>query len=346
MLGREAIGTVTESLLIPDVSAPLPWQAQVWSRLTRQMEDEQLPHALLLTGPQYTGKSLLAMALARALLCAKPVGGLNCGKCHACHLSASGSHGDFRWLQPEGKSRVIKIEQIRKVMEFSNRTAGFGLRKVMVIAPAEGMNINAANALLKLLEEPAANTYIILVCHRLQGLPATIRSRCQLLRLATPPREQSLAWLDRVCGSRAGSDAFLDLGGGRPLLAAQLHGQPAADKLRLARRAMADLFGGRSGVAPLAAALAEDELDVALAHLVEGVQLLVRGLDSQRLASPQAKAAFHILDEIQQVRRAIDGGSNPNRQLLLEALLAKVQRELGDGGLGDNIGRNPRGAHQ
>jgi len=177
---------------IAEVSVPMPWQAQTWSRLTLQLAQDQLAHALLLTGPRYTGKTTLALALARLLLCATPLAGLNCGKCHSCELSASGSHGDFRWLEPEGTSKVIKIDQIRQVVEFIGRTASFGLRKVIVIAPAESMNISAANALLKVLEEPGSNTYLILVCHRPHGLPATVRSRCQFLRPPFPSRGQSL----------------------------------------------------------------------------------------------------------------------------------------------------------
>lgn len=329
---------MTSLASLPAISTPLPWQEESWSQLGQQLGRGQLPHALLLVGPEHTGKARMALALARLLLCASPEGGLNCGKCHACELSASGSHGDFRWLEPEEKSRVIKIEQVRQLVDFTNRTAGFGLRKVVVLCPAESMNSSAANALLKSLEEPAADTYLLLVCDRLQGLPATIRSRCQMLRLAVPEWEQSLAWLDPITGKRPRSEALLDLAEGRPLLAAELHGSDGSDRLLAVRQALGDLLhGGKPKLPALAGLLAEDSLEQVLALLVSALQGELRGLGGEQLASASARAAFRLLDELVGIQRAVNAGSNPNRQLLIETLLAKVQLELGAGGLGDNI---------
>ncbi len=100
---------------------------------------------------------------------------------------------------------------------------------------------------------------------------------------------------------------------------------------------MAGVFAGESGVGALGAALANEPLERALGQLVDGIQSLLRTLDGPALVSAQARAGFQLLDEMMGIQRAINGGSNPNQQLLLSALLAKVQRLLGDGGLGDKI---------
>lgn len=319
---------MTELAGLPEVSAPLPWQGQDWLHLNKQLGKDQLPHALLLAGGQYMGKSRLALALARLLLCHQPSGGLNCGHCHACELSASGSHGDFRWLEPEEKSRVIKIDQVRRVVEFSNKTASFGQRKVVVLAPADSMNVNAANAFLKSLEEPAADTYLILVCHRVHSLPATIRSRCQMLKLQVPDTQQCLEWLDQGTGDRQQSEKLLSLADGRPLLAEQLYRSDSADGLAKLRLGLQGLLTGRVSVPDTGALFNEVGVEDFLAQLAVELQGLLRTLSQPQLTSRQGRAAFLLLDQIVRLQRAVSAGANPNRQLLVEALLAKFQREL------------------
>ena len=193
-----------------------PWQDELWQRWAGLRT--RLPHALLLKGPQGVGKFDFAMNLAQSLLCEKPAAtGLACQQCPSCHWFQQETHPDFRLLQPDalsasdeegeekdaekkpGKkpSRQISVGQIRELSDFSNLSAHQGGYRVVLIHPAETMNANAANALLKTLEEPSANMLIILVSHKPQQLLPTILSRCLALAVPTPSPEASAAWLQQ-----------------------------------------------------------------------------------------------------------------------------------------------------
>ncbi len=312
---------------LPAVSVPLPWQSTLWSRLLEQIEQQRLPHAMMLVGSPGIGKERLALALARLLLCHAPSGGLNCGQCKGCELSRNGAHGDFRWLQPEGDSRVIKIDQVRGAIDFANQTAGFGQRKVLVIAPADAMNTSAANALLKCLEEPAPDTHLILVSQRLHGVPATIRSRCQLLKLSVPAAEEALAWLDQQTGDRAQSQQLLALVQGRPLQAAALFEGADAQALQAVQTTLAGVVSGSVTVPDAAEATGALSMSELLALLVEFVETHIRQLDGPGLQRG-GRSAFELLDDLRRYQAAVAGGSNPNRQLLGESLLLSLRDRL------------------
>ena len=186
------------------MASPLyPWQAADWQRL--QTLRQRPPQALLLRGSAGIGKLLLATEFARSLLCRAPqADGLACGQCPSCRWFAQGTHPDFRLLQPESEtegedsaegddgkrkkkaSKQIKVEQIRELAQFCSLSAHQGGRRVVLIQPAESMNPNAANALLKMLEEPPADLLFILVSHQYQQLLPTILSRCLSFPLALP----------------------------------------------------------------------------------------------------------------------------------------------------------------
>ncbi|MCB1703378.1 MAG: DNA polymerase III subunit delta' [Halioglobus sp.] len=324
-------------LNLPAISTPLPWHEQEWALLHRQLGDGQLAHALLLVGRQHTGKQQLAMALSRLLLCAQPRDSLNCGECHACQLSGTGAHGDFLWVAPVEKSRVIKIDQVREVVRFTSKTAGFGVRKVIVLAPAESMNVNAFNALLKSLEEPAQDTHLLLVCDNMHGVPATIRSRCQILHLPTPGAAASLEWLDRTTGQRAQSEKLLALSDGLPLLAAELYCSGGAEEFAARRQVLPGLIAGRITVAQASALWEDLEMSAILEQFSADLQRLLVSLPKERLPTRQGRTLFSLLDEVSQLQRAVSAGSNPGKQLLLEALMSKVRRGLGADLLGDSI---------
>lgn len=215
---------------------PITLHSSVWSTL--QGRRAQLPHALLLTGQCGLGKFDLARAFVAGLLCEQPrEDGVACGQCLACGWQAQGNHPDFRLLTPdalgdgemeseEGKetkkkaSQQITIDQVRALDEFLNiGTHRAGLR-IILVYPAEAMNRNTANALLKSLEEPAPDTLFLLISSDPMRLLPTLRSRCQLVPVAVPPAERAIAAL-RAAGVDE-AEQWLALAGGAPLLAAEL----------------------------------------------------------------------------------------------------------------------------
>ena len=107
----------------------------------------------------------------------------------------AGSHGDFRWLAPEEGKRAIGIDAVRAAVGFVQKTAAYGTRKVLLIEPAEAMTAQAANALLKTLEEPPGSSVILLVSSQAGALIATVRSRCQSIVVAPPGPDQAQEWL-------------------------------------------------------------------------------------------------------------------------------------------------------
>lgn len=201
-----------------------PWQQQIWQSLHQRQQQARMPHALLLMGTEGVGKLQLALTLANAMLCNSPTeNGFACEHCKTCHLTKAGSHPDFKLVTPEEKSTSIKIDQIREVVEFVNETALQGGHRVIVINPATAMNTNAANALLKTLEEPTPNTLIMLICHQSLRLPATITSRCQRIHFHKPEKAIALEWLKNQPEQAAqDNELLLTLANGAPLKAREL----------------------------------------------------------------------------------------------------------------------------
>ncbi len=212
------------------MTAPAPqevlpsWLQEPWAALQGARQADRFPHALLLTGPAGVGKRLLLAALANSLLCHSNLpGGRACGQCPDCRLLAAGTHPDLARVGPdeEGKSGEIKVDAIRALASAEGLTAHRGGWKLILIDPAHRMNTSAANALLKTLEEPAPSTLLCLVSEQPSRMPATIRSRCQVLRLAVPPEAEALAWLvPRIPGFDAST--LLHLAHGAPLRALEL----------------------------------------------------------------------------------------------------------------------------
>jgi DNA polymerase-3 subunit delta' len=232
--------------------APLwPWLQQPLQSALQQLSGH---HAVLLHGPQGVGQFEFALALARSWLCESQPGGsvpqMACGRCPSCHLIDAGSHPDLQVILPEalqaslgwqasgtdeggdkasdkaeGKSKKlsqeIKVDAIRAVVQFSQHTASRGRAKVVLIHPAERMNLIAANTLLKTLEEPPGQVRFVLSGATLDQLLPTIRSRCQAWRLPMPDPMPAAQWLQAQTEGMSLEDAqvLLAAAGGQPLTA-------------------------------------------------------------------------------------------------------------------------------
>ncbi|KKW67824.1 hypothetical protein AAV94_08500 [Lampropedia cohaerens] len=212
---------------------------------------QQQGHALLLEGPSGLGQFELGLAYASAVLCERQPAGAPlqpaCGQCESCHAIAVHTHPDLLVLLPEAlqqewgwgapdaessgeakrkPSKEIRIEAMRQMITFSQRTDARGRGKVVLIYPAESMNTVTANALLKTLEEPPGNSRFVLVSDASHRLLPTIRSRCHAWHMHWPRPEAVASWLASSQGEAAPDgerlQAALAAAGGRPQDARQL----------------------------------------------------------------------------------------------------------------------------
>ncbi|KAF1698919.1 DNA polymerase III subunit delta' [Pseudoxanthomonas jiangsuensis] len=251
-----------------------PWQRRVYEQAVAALDSGRMGHALLLCGPAGLGKRAVAEALAQYVLCQARAGGEPCGRCRSCQLfgvraqrdpvetrpdgSLAQPHGHsahpdlvfvgYEWRLKPAPPRMrteIVIEQMRQLSERLEVSAGFESR-IALVDPADAVNYQAWNAILKTLEEPLPGRYLWLVCASPARLPATIRSRCQRLEMRLPPREEALAWLHRHGHAAEAAAEALEAARGHPGLAdAWLRG----DGLALRRQVAADLgaiAGGRA----------------------------------------------------------------------------------------------------
>lgn len=218
---------------------PLPWQRELWTRLVQWRPG--LPHALLLHGNRGIGKRHLFKAFAQLLLCESPADDKPCGKCAGCLLIAADNHPDLRWLVPAAQmpqrddadsddeeaadssarstkskaGRDITIDQVRRASEMLSISSHRGGRHVVLLHPAEALNVPAGNALLKMLEEPPPNSVFLVVSDELDNVLPTIRSRCVLLRSPRPTHDEALAYLRSLDVSDA--ESRLAEAGGAPV---------------------------------------------------------------------------------------------------------------------------------
>ncbi|MGU1826884.1 DNA polymerase III subunit delta' [Pseudomonas aeruginosa] len=315
-----------------------PWQQALWSQLGGRA---QHAHAYLLYGPAGIGKRALAEHWAAQLLCQRPAAAGACGECKACQLLAAGTHPDYFVLEPEEAEKPIRVDQVRDLVGFVVQTAQLGGRKVVLLEPAEAMNVNAANALLKSLEEPSGDTVLLLISHQPSRLLPTIKSRCVQQACPLPGAAASLEWLARALPDEPAEvlEELLALSGGSPLTAQRLHGQGVREQRAQVVEGVKKLLKQQIAASQLAESwnsvplpllfdwfcdwtlgilryqLTRDEEGLGLADMRKVIQYLGD-------KSGQAKV-LAMQDWLLQQRQKVLNKANLNRVLLLEALLVQ-----------------------
>lgn len=325
-----------------DGELPLPWLAAPLAEVLGQ----QRGHSLLLHGAAGVGTLHFGLTLAQAWLCEGTGMRRPCGTCGSCHLVQSQLHPDlfvllpevqrrgFGWLlvddKPEGDdkkkpSKQIRIDEVRAAIDWVHKTSARGRGKVLLIHPAEAMNLQAASALLKTLEEPPAGTRLALGVSDPALLLPTVRSRCQRVALPAPPRDQAVPWLE----SRGLKDAavLLAAASGRPLEALALaeSGVDAAAWSALPR-AVANGQGGALSGWPVPRAI--DAMQK-LCHDAMAVAVGAPARYFPAASLPRRADAAALSDWSKALARVAHHDEHPwNEGLLLEALVTQGRRAL------------------
>ena len=328
----------------------LPWLQGAQQRLRAAWAAQRLPHSLLLLSAPGLGAEQLANWITALALC-ESCDSRPCGACASCQLLRADSHPDSHRVRIEEDAHQIKVDQVRTLIESLTLKSYRGGFKVGVIEGAEALNANGANAFLKTLEEPTANTVLIMIARPNHRLPATIASRCLRLTLQPPSSEVATAWLSanvpahaaaqsdtqapagaRGAGERSW-EAALALAGGAPLLALERDAAAIAALDADMQEALSQLTAGSVDVTLLAERWLKSDPGLRITWLENWITCRVHeGIgagNSHQSAEPirlpaallkaKIRALFELLDAARDLRRLASTGMN--QQLALEALL-------------------------
>lgn len=306
--------------------------------LITAVKNHTLPHVYLFLGPEGVGKRATALALAKALNCLSREGDA-CDRCSTCLRIDRSVHPDVHLVEPQGQA--IKIDQIRQLQQLLMLHGYESPRKVAILDDAGKLTPEAANALLKILEEPPALTVFILVCQNLAELPATVLSRAQVLRFGLLSRGELVALLRQRGRSEGDAELAACLSRGRPGKALSLEVskvlQMRADALHLFTQAA---VGDHAALLASAEQWAKRKSDHDL--LFEMLLSLVRDLAVVRaggneatlvhadiradlaplMASLPSIGIWEVFEMIHTTQQALAHNANP--QLALEVMLLKL----------------------
>ena len=320
--------------------AQLPsWLDQTWQRLQKMHSQGRLPHAMVLSGAKGLGKRQLAEQLMASLVCQHPLQGQACEECKSCLLRHANSHPDIKRLAPEEEGKAILVDPVRQLQPWLAGTAQQGGAKVVIIEPANELNVNAANALLKNLEEPGNNTFFILLHDWPKPLLATIKSRCQSQEVAIPDAVMAIQWLaaQHAESSTDELQQVLQMAHGAPLLALKYLQQQAPAMRHQSLVDLTAILRNQTSVSMVAESWIKADVKQVLDWWLQWIQDLIKlqqTQDGQLVANQDVlkllqaiakkadiKQVFKLHDELLTSLDSLVQRRNINQQLMLEKLL-------------------------
>ncbi len=311
-----------------DPADALPWLKAPQALLRRTHAAGRMPHALLIQAAPGLGGDQLARWAVGLVMCAN-ASRAPCGACRDCIQRAANTHPDLIWVRREEEAKQLQVEQIRELCGALALKSYAGGYKAAIIVDADLMNANAANALLKTLEEPPPSTLLILCAARPSRLPATIVSRCQRVKVARPKRQEALRWLEARQENRDWGEV-LEHAAGAPLRALELEEGGFAALDRDMTDALASLRDRRLDFVETAERWSKDDFAARLDWLETWITRSVRqqliqpaGLPSAG-RTPKIRALYGLLDQVRGLK--FEQTTSLNMQLAAEDLLLKIDR--------------------
>lgn len=303
-----------------------PWHVKAWQSVQQAKADKHLHHALLFSGEEGCGNEWFILDVAKSLLCLQPAtDGVACGQCRSCQVFASDAHPDFMSIKRLEDKQSILIEQIRELNYFLGLSRSYSLRRVVVISPADRMNTNAANSLLKSLEEPAPDTHILLLTAHSASLLPTIRSRCQRVRLPLPAQADALAWLQQQTLQHP-AEQLLTSASGRPLTALELDTTDTLAQRQQWLEHLTQCAQGQGSITSISAHWEKfDKTQLLDWQFTWLISLLKQGQQSQSPPLLDQRRMLTIYDRLLELKKL---STHPlNARLLLESMLICWQEQ-------------------
>lgn len=313
----------------------LDWLADTREHIQRLLQNGRVPHALLILSKEGLGAGLLADWIAAAVLC-DATAQRPCGSCPSCTLLRAESHPDLHRVDREEDALQVKIDQVRALIDALAYTSYRGGYKVGILNSAETLNASSANAFLKTLEEPPANTLLLLIATPNHRLPATIASRCQRVVIHTPTSEVAHSWLQRQGVVDQGREVVLRLSHGAPLRALDMDPVAAAALAQEMAQSVTQLDGRQVDISLVAERWLRSEFPRRLVWLENWITDQIRAAGTEgavgiktvdavvlpgSLLKAKIRSLFELLDDTRELKRLT--GTSINLQLAVESVLIK-----------------------